>query len=109
MRTLKKRYINRIYKLQQSLLTKEYKLASYIRMDIRNCMDACTTSPVESNNNSIKHGAFGTHTNMNLEKGTQRMIDGFNSRLCCCRNIAVRETHEENNALCALTKHLLIR
>ena len=63
-KTLKKRCINCIYKLQQSLLTKEFKLASYIQMDIRNCMDACTTLPVESNNNSIKHGTFGTHTNM---------------------------------------------
>ena len=81
MITLKKRCINRMYKLQQSLLTKEYKLTSYIQMDIRNCMDACTTSPVESNNNTIKYGALGTHANMNLDKSTQRMIDEFNGRL----------------------------
>ena len=78
-------------------------------MDIRNCMDACTTSPVESNNNSIKHGAFGTHANMNLDMSTQRMIDGFNSRLRRRCNITVRDIHETNNALCALTKHLLSR
>ena len=60
--------------LQAALLTKEYKLANYLRMEIRNCMDACTTSPVESNINSIKHGSYAVHANMNLDKSTERMI-----------------------------------
>ena len=83
VKTLKKQCICHIFTLQESLLTKEYKLVSYIQMDIRNCMDACTTSLVELNNNSIKHGSFGDHANMNLDKSTQKMIDGFNGCIRC--------------------------
>ena len=32
--------VQRISSLQAALLTKEYKLASYLRMEIRDCMDA---------------------------------------------------------------------
>ena len=72
-------------------------------------MDACTTSPVESNNNSIKHGSYAVHANMNLDKSTERMIDGFDNRLRRRRNTARRDMLMTNNASCAPTKHLFIK
>jgi len=48
--------INVVISLQENLRSKEAKLAGYMRTDIKNCMDACTTSPVEGNNRVIKHG-----------------------------------------------------
>ena len=74
--------INHISSLQDGLRTKEFKLTRYIRMDMRNYIGAGITSPMESNNNYIKHGLFAVHLNKNLDKSTQQMIDGFSIRLC---------------------------
>ena len=42
-------------------------------MYITNCMDSATTLPVESQN-QIVHGHLGVHTNLNIEKGIERMM-----------------------------------
>ena len=101
--------INAITKLQLNLRSKEFKLANNIRMEMRNCMDASTTFPAESNNNAIKHGAFSIHSNMNLDTATQRLLGGINSRLVRQRNNAHRELIRSNLALSAPTKEWLIR
>ena len=64
--------VNAVLDLQNTLRTKEYKLAGYRRNEIKCGMDACTTSPVESNNNAIKHGPSGINSKMNLSKSVTR-------------------------------------
>ena len=70
--------VNSITKLQDNLQSKEYKLAGYMRLNITNCMDACTTSPVESNNNTIKHGPSPINAKMNLDTTMTRLLGGIN-------------------------------
>jgi hypothetical protein len=101
--------INAVINLKENLRSREFKLANYIRMEMRNCMDACTTSPVESNNNAIKHGSFAVHCNMNLDKATQRMLNGFNSRLRRRKNRACRAVNKTNRASRAPTKKHIIQ
>ena len=67
-------------------------------MEMKYCMDGCTTSPVESNNNTIKHGAFKINSNMNLDKTAQRLLDGINTRLQRQKNKALREVNSVNRA-----------
>ena len=56
-----------ITKVQDNLRPKEYKLAGYMRLSITNCIDACTTSLVKSNNNTIKHGPSVINAKMDLD------------------------------------------
>lgn len=77
--------------LQQTLLTKDHKLANYLRMDLKNCNEAATTSPVESANKSLKFGPYAVHSNMNMDRATRRMIKGINKRLDRRRAVAHRK------------------
>ena len=95
--------------LQDNLKTKEYKLAGYIRMDRMNCMDACTTSPVEGNNNAIKHGPSRLNSNLNIDNMTKKLVDGIQDRLRKRINGAIREMNKSNKASRAPTKEYLIR
>ena len=53
--------LNAVHKLKENLASKEDKFAGYVRHTIKNCMDAMTTSPVESHNCVLNRiGASGT-------------------------------------------------
>ena len=95
---------NAIIALQESLKTKEYKLAGYVRHAIKDCMDACTTSPVESNNNTVKHGPSFVNARMNLDNSICKLTNGVNLRLNRRRHAAEREMNKTNKASCAPTK-----
>ncbi|EJK60836.1 hypothetical protein THAOC_18752, partial [Thalassiosira oceanica] len=71
---------------------KEYKLANYIRRFTYLSMDAMTTSPVEGNNNAIKHGQFRIHSNMNLSQSLPKVYGGVNSRIERSISQAKRDT-----------------
>ena len=71
-------------------------------------MDACTTSPVEANNNAVKHGPSKINARMNLDKSTQRLIKGINDRFARRRNMAKRELNKSNTASSAPTSPYLI-
>ncbi len=61
--------------LQDVIKTKESKLANYVQMEIRNCMDAMTTLPVESYNIALKNGSHAVHSNMNLDNTCMKALD----------------------------------
>ena len=105
---LSKKCIHAVKELQKNLQTKEAKLANYIRMEMKNCMDACTTSPVESNNHAIKHGAFKVTSNMNIDKVIQRLLDHVNARLRKRKKNAIRQVNQVSKASRAPTKNHLI-
>ena len=98
-----------IHKLQNNLRAKEHKIANHFRMVIRNCMDACTTSPVESANASIKHGPWKVHSNMGLDVSTNRMVDGIESRLDRRQGAAHRELKRTSYSSRAPTKDDIIK
>ena len=100
--------VEAVLDLQHSLRAKEHKLAFYLRMDTHNSMDACTTSPVESANAAIKHGPNKVHSNMNLDKSTRKMIEGFNRRLKRRKNQALRDLGLTNLASRAPTSPYII-
>ena len=79
-----------------------------MRLNITNCMNACTTSPVESNNNTIKDGPSAINAEMNLDNTMTRLLSGINC--CCerCKKHARRELYNTNFASCAPTKKHLI-
>ena len=56
-----------IVELQMNLQTKESKLAGYHWKDLKDTMEACTTSPVESMNCSLKHKSSKVNSTLNLD------------------------------------------
>ncbi|KAL7543722.1 hypothetical protein ACHAXR_013004 [Thalassiosira sp. AJA248-18] len=100
--------INAIVAFHENLKSKESKLAGYIRKEVMNCMDACTTSPVESNNNALKHGPSKISSNMNVDNATVRLLDGINTRLKRRHYQAKRELNRRNMASQAPTKDYII-
>jgi hypothetical protein len=109
MKVLGDKCVNAITNLQDNLRSKEYKLAGYMRLNITNCMDACTTSPVESNNNTLKHGPAAINAKMNLDNTMRRLLGGINNRFERRKKKAKRELYSTNYASCAPTKDHLIR
>ena len=95
--------------LQEIMKTKESKLANYKRMEIRNCMDAMTTSPVESCNSALKHGSHAVHSNMNLETTCKKTLDGIHNKIQRRRNAAEREIARRNNSSRGTTKNDVIK
>ncbi len=70
-----------VVELQENLHRKEAKLGNHFCLFLRNCMDAMTTSLVESCNHSVKHGSFSVHSNMNLDMTCAKVLDGANTRI----------------------------
>lgn len=83
-------------------------MAGYQRMDRKCCMDACTTSPAESMNNTIKHHSSKTNSRMNLDTSMRKIITGITNRLKRRHNQADREMSKKNNASRAPTKDYII-
>ena len=101
--------VNAITKLQDNLRSKESKLAGYMRKNITNSMDACTTSPVEANNNTLKHGPAAINAKMNLDNTIVKLMGGINNRFQRRKKKARRELYSTNYASCAPTKDHLIK
>ncbi len=70
-----------IVELQENLHSKEAKLGNHFHLFLRNCMDAMTTSLVESCNHLVKHGTFSVHSKMNLDMTCGKILDGANTRI----------------------------
>ena len=73
---LSEEYILAAKTMQTNLCTKESKLANYLRMNIKNCMDAHTSSPAECNFKVIKKGKKGVNAKMSLNTSTRRIVTG---------------------------------
>lgn len=95
-------------KLQEHLREREHKLGNHFRMDILHCNEACTSSPAESMNSTIKHGPIATNSNLSLNKSASRMVDGINTRLDRRSADAVREMNSTYYASCAPTNDHII-
>ncbi len=67
--------------LQEILKSKEDKLGNHWRMNIKNCMDAMITPPLESCNKALKYGLHLIHSNMNLDTTCGRVLNGADSRI----------------------------
>ena len=84
--------VNAIIKLQNNLAAKEEKYAGYVRMRIKNCMDAMTTSPCEGQNKVIKHGPNKTNRNFHLDKSLAKIVQATLKRLRRRRRAAKHES-----------------
>ena len=91
-----------VIQLQNSLRSRESKLAAYQRMTRKNTMDACTTSPAESNNYSIKH-IFECTSRVNIDKAVTKVCTGTDDRIKRRKNKAMRSLGKRNTASCAPT------
>ena len=79
-----------------------------MRQNITNCMNTCTTSPVESNNNTIKHGPSAINAKMNLDTTMTQLLGGINCQFERHKTNARRELYNTNFASCApMKKHLI--
>jgi hypothetical protein len=60
-------------------------------------MDSATTSPVESQN-QIVHGHLGVRTNLNIEKGIERMSRYVDNQAVESQNASFRSLEQKNLA-----------
>ena len=72
-------------------------------------MDHMTTSPVESINNSVKHGPSFVNSRMNLEKSIERLLSGITERLRRNALNAKKELGMHNYASQAPTREYVTR
>ncbi len=101
--------IKAMIELQLSVQTKIAKLGGFRRMDRKNCMDAMTTSPAESNNNAIKHSTTTANSRKNIDGMMSDVVRGINSRLHRRRNEALRELGQNNTSSRAPTMKYITR
>ena len=101
--------INAVKKMLRSIRASESKLSNHHRMQIRHSNEACTTSPVESQNSAIKGGVRKVHSNMNLDRSTRKMVDSINTRLTRRRHYANRQVGKSDNSSLAPTKAYVIK
>ena len=85
-----------IIELQGKLRTREHKLAAYQRMNRKNTMDACTTSPAEANNFCIKH-IFKCNFRKKIENSMKQVCQGTDRRLIKQLD-AAKQTLSKRNA-----------
>lgn len=78
---LSEKCLHQIKSFANNIKLKESKLANYVRRFTYLCMDAMTTSPVEGNNNAIKHGPNRIHSRMHLNTALPNVYAGINSRI----------------------------
>ena len=88
---LSSRCIEKVREMSLKLQSKESRLANYHRVFITNCMDAATTSPVESMNSTLKSGDEGVNSNMNLSNTLRSAISSTSKRIERRNNEAHRD------------------
>ena len=91
--------------LQANLKSKEQYLAHYRRIDITMCLDAMTTSPVESMNELTKHGPNSIDSNMNISRSIMTMTKGHDERSQSHHKKAIQDLNKTNLASRAPTKY----
>lgn len=101
--------VNAVKELQMSLMAKERYLAHHIRRKIPMCLQAMTTSPVESMNKIVKYGQHKLDSNMNLSTGVRNFTKGVDERILGHDAEAQREMGMNNRASQAPTKYDIIR
>ena len=101
--------LNAIRKLKENLASKEDKFAGYVRHTIKNCMDAMTTSPVESHNRVLKHGPEAIHPNYHLNTTVSKIMNSSITRLRLRKDRAMIETGKNNLASNSPTREFLIK
>ena len=101
--------LNYITKLQDNLWLKKYKSVGCMHLHITNCMDTYTTSPVELNNNAIKHGPSAINARTNLDNTMKKLLGGINCRFEWRKRKARCELYTNYLALCAPTAEHLIQ
>ena len=106
-RVLVKKCINTIIKLKINLESKEEKYAGYVRMSVKNCMDAMTTSPLEGQNTVIKHGRDYVNGNFHLDKSMSKIVRVIVKRLRRRLRGAKKEESETNDVSTAPKKKIL--
>ena len=87
--------ISVIIKYADALICKEPFLSNHHRKYITNCMHSATTSPVESQN-QIVHGHLGVRTNLNIEKGIERMSRYVDNQAFESHNASFRSLEQKN-------------
>jgi hypothetical protein len=101
--------ISAILKYGDALICKETYLSNHHRMYITNCMDSATTSPVESQN-QIVHGHLGVRTNLNIEKGIERMAKYTDERAVESHNQSLRNLEQINlSSRSPTSKYIIVR
>ena len=101
--------IKSITELQMNLKSKESKLAAYQRFDLKCSMEACTTSPAESMNHSIKHTASKVNSRVNLDNSLCKIVNGVTNRLQRRQKLAHREMNQNNLSSKSPTREYLIQ
>ena len=72
-----------------------------------NCIDSATTSPVESQS-QIVHGHLGVHTNLNIEKGIERMTKYTDEKAKEAESQSLRSLEQINLSSCSPTSQYII-
>ena len=101
--------IKSITEPQMNLKSKESKLAAYQRFDLKCSMEACTTSPAESMNHSIKHTASKVNSRVNLDNSLCKIVNGVTNRLQRRQKQAHREMNQNNLSSKSPTREYLIQ
>lgn len=96
--------VEAIMSLQETIKSKEQYLAYYRRIGISMCLEAMTTSPVESMNDVTKHGNMKVHSNMNLSKSVSVMTEGHDARIGDHMSKSIRSLNRTNRASQGPTK-----
>lgn len=104
---LSKECIGAIKCFSESIVDKEAQLVNYVRRYITNCMDASTTSPVESMNKLI-HIDLRVSSNLHADKGIERIAQGTTNRIRKKVDESIRSMNTLNMSSRAPTNHLII-
>ena len=92
---LSKECQNAVVRLQSDLAAKINKYGGFVRITVKNCMDAMTTSPAESQNSMIKSGLDFVNKNNPLDKAITRIVNHTVKRLRRRRRMALAEKTKE--------------
>ncbi len=90
-----------------ALICKEKYLSNHHRKYIANCMDSATTSPVESQN-QIVHGHLGVCTNLNIEKGIERMAKYTDEKAVVAQNESFQSLEQMNLSSRSPTRQYIV-
>ena len=101
--------IKSITEIQMNLKSKESKLTSYQRFDMKCSMEACTTSLAESMNNSIKHTASKVNSRVNLDNSLCKIIHRVTNWLQHRQKQAHWEMNQNNLSSKSPTREYLIQ
>ena len=80
-----------VLRLQNDLAAKINKYGGFVRIAVKNCMDAMTTSPAESQNSMIKSGLDFVSKQILLDKAITRIVNHTVKRLRRRRRMALAE------------------